>query len=64
MYQVFYESKWLKIWKPCGEFATFTAANDHIEYLINSLPWGYSLKFRINNEFNCFRVTELIKTAA
>ena len=44
MYNVFYETRWLKKWKPCGHFYTMAAANEHINYLIQN---GIKLKFFI-----------------
>ena len=64
MYQVFYESRWLKIWKQCGVFNTFTLANEHIDYLIRALPRGYNLRFRIVDAFKSFEVRDLNKLAA
>ncbi len=58
MYQVFYESRWLKKWKQCGAFDTFAEANEHIEYLIQELPGGYKWRFRINNAFKSFEICE------
>jgi len=58
-YKLYWESRYLRRWKLCGEFSTFNEADNTVNYLIKHLPWGYKVKFRITSDTNSYHLSGL-----
>lgn len=59
IFKVYMQSQWIKRWRFCGRFNEFTQANEHVDYLLATIPDGYKVKFRLTTEFRSFDVNDI-----